>query len=257
MNDLRNHLDNIAGPAATPSLDQVEGDMLRGRRALRRRRVGQGVAASVLAAAAAVSVAAAMGGSPGVTTRTAKPGTATATSTTSGNTTPGSGSTTTAAAMQLVAYTGTQPNGFILDEVPDGWFIQSDDNFTLMLAPRRVQIPSPGVDPSKDPLYDTHSFVGKIGIMLESKDQHGPSRQGTTVTVGDKQGTLLKSLPAVRPGQPRQDPAGDTGWELWVKQPAGPYLIIQFWQGLGLSQAQMVELGGGVHVLKDAIQGAG
>jgi hypothetical protein len=246
MNDLRNQLNELAGAPTAPSLDQVEADVLRGRRALRRRRVGQGVAASVLAAAAAVSVFAAVSGSPGATARTATSAGSTATSTADST-----------GAVRLVAYTGTQPKGFILDEVPDGWFIQSDDNFSLLLAPKRVQNPSPGVDPSKDPIYDKQSFVGKIGITLESKDQHGPSRQGTTVTVGDKQGMLVKSLPGVRPGQPRQDPTGDTGWMLWVKQPAGPYLIIQFWQGLGLSQDQMVELGAGVHVLKDAMQGAG
>ncbi|MET0425959.1 MAG: hypothetical protein ABW046_18965, partial [Actinoplanes sp.] len=162
-----------------------------------------------------------------------------------------------APAARLVAYTGAQPKGFTIDKVPDGWFIQSDVNSNLLLAPKSVQNPKPGADPSTDPVYDTSSFVGKIAIMLESKDQSGPSRDGIAVKVGDQKGSLLKSLPAMVPGQPEGDPNGDTGWELWVQQPSGIYLIVQFWEGLGLSQDQMVELGAGVHVHEGAVQGVG
>jgi len=81
---------------------------------------------------------------------------------------------------------------------------------------------------------------------------------GTAVQVGDRKGTLLKSLPGETPDGPVPPaPGGDTGWEVWVKQPSGIYMIVQFWQGLGLSQDQMVELGAGVHVHKGAEQGHG
>lgn len=85
-----------------------------------------------------------------------------------------------------------------------------------------------------------------------ARGQSGPSRKGTEVTVGDRTGVLPKSLPAVVPGRPAADP---TGWQLWVQQPSGIWLIVQFWSWLGMSQDQMVELAAGSHVHKNAIQG--
>ena len=241
MMDLRDHLDQIAGSTPPPTAEQAGADVARGRRALRRRRAGQTAAGSafgVAALVAAFSIATAGTGA-------APHGPATA------------GSRPVVAAA-LVAYQGAQPKGFTIDKVPAGWFIQNDDNYSLLLAPQKAQSPGPDVDPSRDPLFDRDSFVGKIAIMLESKDQRGPSRDGTKVQVGDREGRLLKSLRGVTPDGPAPTaPGGDTGWELWVQQPSGASLIVQFWQGLGLTQDQMVELGAGVHVHADAEQGVG
>jgi hypothetical protein len=241
MMDLRNRLEEIAGPVPAPSAAEADADLARGRRALRRRRTGQSIAGAAFGVAALVAgfSFAGAGGDSGGPPTAGRPA-------------------VVAGSVQLVAYKGDQPKGFTIDKVPDGWFIQADDNYSLLLAPDKAENPGPGVDPSKAPVYDKNSFVDKIGIMLESKDQHGPSRDGIAVPVGDRAATLLKSLQGMTPDGPVPAAAGgDTGWELWVEQPSGVYLIVQFWQGLGLSQDQMVELGAGVHVHKDAEQSVG
>jgi hypothetical protein len=239
MMDLRNHLEEIAGPVVPIAAGQVEEDVLRGRRAARQRRSVQAVVGSAFGVAALVAVftvpSGGVGAGPHGPTAAAPPA--------------------AVAPLKLVAYQGAQPKGFTIDKVPAGWFVQSDDNYHLTLAPEKVKDAGPAVNPSADPLYDPATYVGKIGIFLESKYQSGPSRKGTEVTVGDRTGVLLKSLPAMVPGQPEADLAGDTGWGLWVEQPSGIWLIVQFWKGLGMSQDQMVELAAGVHVHKSALQG--
>jgi hypothetical protein len=227
MMDLRNHFDEIAGPI--PAETAVDDDILRGRSAMRRRRTSRTIAGSMFAAAA---IAAAVTAGSVLVTDTSPRG--------------------STSAVQLVAYEGAQPKGFTIDKVPAGWFVQTDDTGSLTLAPDAAKNPGPDVNPSESPLHDPRSFVGKIGIMLESKDQNGPWGEGIKVKVGDNDGTLLKSPTE---GSVRAD--GDTGWQLFVKQPSGPYLLLQFWEGLGLSQDQMVELAAGVHVHEDAVQGVG
>ncbi|MEU4238639.1 hypothetical protein [Actinoplanes sp. NPDC026619] len=245
MNDLRDHFREIAGPISTTTETQVEADLTRGRRALRRRRAVQTLTGSAFGAAAlAAAIAVATSGSTPAGTNTA--------------TAPGDQIVAGAASVKLVAYKGEQPEGFTVDKVPDGWFIQSSDLSSLVLAPEKAKHLGPNVNPSTEPLADGSSFVGKIAIMLESKDQHGPSRDGKKVKVGDQEGVLLKSLQGETPDGPAPTaPGGDTGWELWLKQPSGVYLIVQVWQGLGLTQDQIVELGAGIHVTTDAIQGVG
>ena len=238
MTDLRNHFEGIAGPNPPPSAEQVTADIARGRRALRRRRTVQTVAGSSFAVAALVAGFAVTAGG-----NDASPSAPVA----------GGDRPSSAAAVKLVAYQGEQPKGFTIDTVPEGYVIESGDDYSLVLAPKKPQ-KHEGISPSAI----AGSFIGKIAIMLESKDQSGPSREGITVQVGDPSGTLLKSLRGETPDGPAPTaPGGDTGWELWVKQPSGVYLIVQFWQGLGLSQDQMIEVGAGVHVEEGAKQGVG
>ena len=238
MMDLRNHLEERTGPPGPATVAQADADLARGRKALRRRRAAQTIAGSAFGVAALVA--------------------AFTVATTGTNAPPAADRPAVVSAAKLVAYKGAQPKGFTVDKVPDGWFIQSDENYSLVLAPDKARNPGPDVNPSTQPLFDKHSYVGKITIMLESKDQNGPSREGKAVKAGDKEGVLLKSLRGVTPDGPAPTAAGgDTGWELWLKQPSGVHLIVQYWQGLGLSEDQMVELGAGVHVHADAEQTVG
>ncbi|MEV4345292.1 hypothetical protein AB0J83_12520 [Actinoplanes sp. NPDC049596] len=245
MSDLRHHFERIAGPVQpTPTSAQTEADLARGRSALRRRRTVQTIAGSAFGVAALVAAfAVATSGGPG------EAGAPTAAESPAVERSAGA---RPAPAVELVAYKGEQPKGFTVDKVPAGWFIQNDDNYSLVFAPDKAKNPGPDVNPSADPLYDPNSFMDKIVVMLESKDQSGPSRKGKTVKVGDQEGLLLKSLNGETPA-----PDSDTGWELWVKQPSGIYMIVQVWEGLGLSESQIVELGAGVHVHEGAQQGVG
>ncbi|GAA0808912.1 hypothetical protein [Spirilliplanes yamanashiensis] len=224
MTNLREHLDLIAGPAAEPSAADVDADIARGRRALRRRRVGQTLAGSAFAVAAAVaalSVAAAGG--------TVTP--------------PGDRPSVTARGeLRLVAYQGEQPKGFTVDTVPEGWFIQGDEDFNLVLAPVRAQNPGPDVDPSKAPIFDPRDYSDKIAIFLANREIERPNG-GTPVTVGAKKGVLTST--------------GGSSRTLWVEHSARAYLVVQFWQDFGLSEDQMVELGAGVHVHPEAERYAG
>ena len=232
--DLHDHLEQIAGPVPAPTAAQADADVARGRRALLRRRAGQTAAGSAFGIAALVAAFSVATSNTGAGPHDPAAGT----------------SQSTVVAAQLVAYKGAQPKGFTIDKVPAGFYLQSSDNDSLLLAPK-------GLAPEPSDAGAT-VFVGKIAIMLESKDQHGPGRDGTKVKVGDHDGVLLKSLPAQNPDGTASAPAdGDTGYDLWVAQPSGVYLIIQFWEGLGLSRNQMVELGAGVHVHADAQQGVG
>jgi hypothetical protein len=224
--DLRDQLASIAGPAVAPTAADADADLARGRRALRRRRTVQTLGGSAFATAAVVAAfvfATGLG--------TGAPGPAATDSGTAVSTT------------QLVSYKGKQPKGFVLDKIPDGWFVQADDPGSIVLAPSRIRN-QPSVDPSTDPLYDPNSFEGKIAVMLQSRDQGAPPA-GTTVKVGDRDGVLAKSLD------------NNSGRTLWVEQPSGVYLQIQFWADIGLSHEQMVDFGAGVHVTKAAKQGAG
>jgi hypothetical protein len=247
--DLHRYLEEIAGPDAAVTASQVDQDISRGRHALHRRRVVRAAAGSALAAAALaaiISVSALTGGaaSSGPVAR-GRPGTATSTGT-----------------IRLVAYTGEQPKGFTIDRVPDGWFIQADDNYTLAIAPDSARNPGPGADPSKAPVYDPRNATGKIAISLESKDAHGP-QGGTDIKVGDLDGVLIKyvrgtdTLPGGKEVPEPERADGDYGATVWVKEPSGIHLVVQFWEGLGFSEQQMTELTAGVHVHKDAQQGVG
>lgn len=238
MNDLRDRLGQFIGETQPPTAAQIDADVLRGRKAQQRRRAVQAGAGSVFVVAAVVAAFAFTG-------------------TGSSPARPEAGAATQVS-VDLVAYKGEQPKGFTIDTVPAGWFIQSDEVVSLTLAPISAKNPGPEVDPSKSPVYDPASFVGKIGIVLESKDQHGPRKGGTAIKAAGQDGTLLKSLRGVTPDGPMPTAAGgDTGWEIWIKQPSGIYLIVQFWQGLGLTQDQMVEIAAGVHVEKAAQQVGG
>jgi hypothetical protein len=241
MMDLRQHLQDLTVSPAPPTEAQVGADLARGRSALRRRRTAQTLGGSAFGVAALVAAFtfASTGSGAGVPNR------------------PATARPAITKVAQLVTYRGAQPKGFTIDKVPAGYFVQSDETHSLVLAPDRAQNPGPDVDPSADPVHDRSSLVEKIGIFYEARGQSGPEREGIGVQVGDRKGTLVKSLPGHGPDGPSPtSDDGDTGWELWVKQPNGLHLIVQFWAGLGLSRDQMVEVAAGVRVLK-AVQQVG
>jgi hypothetical protein len=229
MNDLRSRLEEMAGPLTTPSVAQVRGDLARGRRALRRRRAGQFVAGAAVAVAAGTT-AFALGTS----------------GTTPARVNPPAAQGVTQGVTQLVAYHGTQPEGYTLDKVPEGWEVQGVDEYALTLAPKGAK--------DRDP----NSYVGKIAIMLQSEDDRTVPT-GTAVQVGGQPGVLVEEhhqRDPKRPVSPSAAPAGGATM-LYVKQPSGAYLIVQVWDGLGWGPKEIVAFAAGVHVHADAKRGHG
>ena len=218
MMDLHDRLSTLAGWTGVTSAEQADADVVRGRRALRRRRLFRSAGASafaVAALAAAVTYGASTGnGSPADTV------------TATGTSAPAT------VATQLVAYQGEQPKGFTIDKVPAGWEMQGVNQAVLTIAPKGLADKNPD------------SFVGKIAIMLQSADDHS-TPTGTSIQIGGKPGVI--NTP--------EDP-GNTK-NLWVKEPNGIWLQVQIWDASGWSNAAIVEFGAGIHVLPGAVQGRG
>ncbi|WP_229075273.1 hypothetical protein [Actinoplanes sp. DH11] len=229
MTNLYDGLERIAGPGTAPTPDQIEADMARGRRALRRRRSFQaGGASAFVVAAAAAAVAFATTGTPANDTPLAAP---------PGVTAPAS------IATKLVAYQGEQPDAFEIDRVPEGWVLQNSDQGGLVLAPE-----GPLADPSTGPdgaaNSDPHSFVGKIAVMLQ-EDGAPAELGGKKVEVGGNSGVLTKM---------RDQTDGST---LFLRVPDRGHLVIQVWDGLGWGEQQVLEFAAGIHVNENATKSVG
>jgi hypothetical protein len=148
----------LSDSTAYASAAVADADVLRGHRALARRKIKQRAGRSVLLGAvvlAGVGVVQLQSGGSSAPTPTQQAASGTA----------------------LVAYTGTQPAGFTIDAVPAGWTIQHVDKLALTLA----QKDTTDLDPS--------SFAGKLVVMLKSRDVPMPTA-GTRVSVGSTQGII-------------------------------------------------------------------
>jgi hypothetical protein len=246
MMDLRDGLEQIAGRPSAPNSAELMADLDRGRSALRKRRTVQAAGGSLFAVAAAVAAISLSG-------TVTLPGAG-------GSDAPAA--TAQASRINLVAYKGAQPKGFTIDKVPDGWFVQGLNEYELVIAPDKAKNPGPNVDPSKSPVHDPRNYTDKIAVFLESKDNPHPA-EGKPIKVGDRDGFLRKSergMDTMPNGQMTAEPVrpdGDYGASIHVKQPNGAYLTVQFWEGLGFSEQQMIELAAGVHADKNAKGGVG
>jgi hypothetical protein len=226
MSDIEQLLRQTARSCeVTPSPDVVEADILRGRAAWRRRRRRRAVWSSVgstVAAAVVVGTAIVVGGVGGSDGAGESPAAGPEAAPAQG---PKSG-------VSLVAYDGEQPNGFTVDLVPDGWYIQPPDHpqYSLTIAPE-------GDTTSPD------AFTGKLVVMLQSKSV-GPGlpEAGDPVEVNG------------RPGMVRDSGSADT---LTYDYGNGVYVDVQAWHNLGWTDEQMVSFAEGVTVTPDALAGIG
>ena len=208
-------------------------DLARGRRLLRRRRQRlaglAGVTAAVLcgilvplslngsAPAASHPVAAASSPVSSHPKATAAPTHATT-------------SQTQAHAIKLVAWKGTQPPGYEVAWMPKGWVVQGSTPFALTIAP-------PG-DKDKSP----DSFLGKLVVMLQSRDATAPPANWANQPVNGREGKF--------------DVQGDTQI-LTFKNASGQWVVIQAPVSLGWDSAELAKFAGGVQVLAAAQQGRG
>ncbi|WP_328467255.1 hypothetical protein OHA21_48505 [Actinoplanes sp. NBC_00393] len=230
MMNLYDGLERIAGSGATstPSPAQIEADLARGRRALRRRRLVQAGGTSAFAVAAVAAAVAFATAGPASTAPLAEAPAITAPA---------------AVATKLVAYQGEQPDAFEIDRVPEGWVLQSSDEGGLVLAPE-----GPLADPSSGPAdtanSDPRSFVGKIAVMLQ--DASAPAELGgKQVEVAGNPGVLTKMLDQT------------DGSTLFLQVPDRGHLVIQVWDGLGWGEQQVLEFAAGIHVNENATKSVG
>ncbi|WP_183100295.1 hypothetical protein [Nocardioides pelophilus] len=219
MNDLLDRLARLDATGTTPPDSVVSGDLTRAHAALgRRRRTRAAVAGAglTLGVGAALGVVVAVNAGDDAAPPSAGP--------TSSDSVPEQ-----RGGVALVAYTGAQPEGFLLSKVPEGYDVQGSDAFVLTLA-------KPG--------DDTHplNFEGKVVIMLESQDAAQQLGDGRDVTVGGEPGRLQGA-----PGETRA-----------LRYFQGEHLVlIQVWEGIDLTDDQIVELAEATTATGDVQAGVG
>jgi hypothetical protein len=225
MNDLKDLLELALsdghGPDPAQRADPA-GDLGRGHSLLRRRRLaGLAGAATVVVIAAVVPLAVhAAGRGPA-----SPPGEATRAVGSAGPATTHPGATEIA----LIAYEGPQPPGYQVAEVPSGWVVQGGNAYALVLAPKE----------DKDTSID--SFVGKLVVMLQSRDAGAPTAGSSQPVAG-------------RPG--RFDVQGNTQI-LTYQDAAHGWVVIQAPTSLGWDSARLAQFAAGVQVLSNAQRGRG
>jgi len=227
--------------AVTPrpaGADVVAADVARGHHALsrqrRRRFAGLGAAAAVVAAVA-VTVAS----QPAQLGRSAPSATGRSTA------------TAQAPKIQLAAYTGAQPVGFIVSTVPAGWRVYSSDDYSFVVAPPGATTTPPSAVPAGGQaqakaghqVSQGVSFVGKIAVMLQGMSELPSGSQPTQVTINGKTGQLGFA----------EGGTGKTRYE-WLIFPdaAGHKILVQVPASLGLTQAQVVSFAQGITVTRAA-----
>ncbi len=227
MNDVKDLLELALSDGHAPDPGQRSdpaADLARGRRMLRRRRrrlVGlAGVTAAVLGGAL---VPLALHGSAGSAGRASAPPAVARASTAPAS--PGQPHT-----VALVTWEGTQPPGYRVSEMPKGWVVQGSDPYALVIAPAH--------DPSKSP----DSYVGKLVVMLQSRDASSPPTQGIPRPVNGRPGMF--------------DVQGDTQI-LTFQIAGGQWVVIQAPVSLGWDSAELAKFASGVQVLVTAQQGRG
>jgi hypothetical protein len=226
MIDIERLLDQTARSAeATPSPEVVEADVRRARSALlqrRRRRAVWTSVASTVAVAAVIGAAVVIGADRDAGTPTAQP-----------NATQSQGQAPADDGVDLVTYNGEQPSGFIVNLVPEGWYIQKPDHGAYSLA-----IARDGDTSSPD------AFVGKLVVGLLSSDASVPTH-GEPVDINGREGVISPSDGGVTTLTfPYQD---------------GRYVQIQAWSmaDLGWSNDQLVRFAEGITVTASAQAGVG
>jgi hypothetical protein len=132
--------------------------------------------------------------------------------------------------IKLVAWVGTQPPGYRVSWMPKGWVVQGSTPYALVMAPPDAKDKNPD------------SFVGKLVVMLQSRDASAPPADWASQPVNGQPGKF--------------DVQGDT--QILTFQIAdGQWVVIQAPVSLGWDSAELAKFAGGVQVLAAAQQGRG
>ena len=227
MNDhseLKTMLNQAAGSARPTTDADLTGDLTRGQSALRRRRF---TLATNGALALAVIGGLVVAGTSGAFDSDSK---SSDTSAVAPSVPTVDNTKDISSAIQFVAYTGSQPEGFTVATVPDGWRVQGANEYVLLITPPT------GTSKSLD------DFVGKLAVMLESQDASGPY-EGKQIAVGDATGVIS------RPG----DGYGQLHWT----DAKGHNLVVQWPDDKQWTDQQVADFAAGVTVTSDAKAGRG
>ena len=232
MNDLKDLLElalsDVPGRAAR--VDPAA-DLARGRRLLRRRRQQQAGLAGVTAAVlCGVLVPLALQGS--APSHHPAPAAVASSRPQPAQSQPGQTTAPTQQPQQikLVAWVGTQPPGYQVAWMPKGWVVQGSTPYALVMAPPNDKDKSPD------------SFIGKLVVMLQSRDATAPPADWANQPVNGREGKF--------------DVQGDTQI-LTFKNASGQWVVIQAPMSLGWDSAELAKFAGGVQVLAAAQQGRG
>jgi len=224
MNDVKDTLAAALDRGPDPGQPvNPAGDLTRGRRLLRRRRLavlagtagGAGAAAGIVAAVLTLGPAGRAAPHPAPLAGSHAPASPAAHK--------------PRQAFKLVAYQGPQAPGYQVAEVPSGWKVQGGNQYVLTIAPRF------GANGNVD------VFVGKIVVMLKSQDEPVPTGQ-PNLTVAGRPGFLNRQ--------------GDT-WILLFQDKSGQWVDIQIPAKLGWHRAQFAKFAAGVQDLGNAQPGRG
>jgi hypothetical protein len=223
MNDLKDLLELALTGSHDPGPDQTvdpAGDLARGRSLLRRRRlmVLAGATAAVAAVALLPLAMNAAGGSPAHSPQ-APPA----------SSMPPATSTSPSHPIALVAYEGQQPPGYEVAEMPAGWVVQGSGPYALVIAP------------ADDKDTNPDAFIGKLVVMLQSRDAPVPTG-GTSLPVNGRPGILQVS---------------DNTQSLTFQGAGGRWIVVQAPTSLGWDGPQLARFAAGVQVLVNAQPGRG
>lgn len=248
MNEMKMLLDS-AVPTENEPVDPAA-DLSRGRRRQHKRQMTRAWtgAAGLAVVAAATGIVVTTG-----PTEPAPPRAATAPAGTLSATT-GSTPRGQLPAIELVAYTGKQVPGYAVKSVPEGWEIQGGSNTVLTIAPKGFKN------------KDVNEWVGKIAVMLESKDAAADERPITEedlkawgmegsdlarttskVTVNGNDGSISR--------QTKVDPTSTVN--VSFPDAKGHHVVAQGPASLGWTDAEWAKFAEGVTVLRNAEQGVG
>ncbi|MEP6481791.1 MAG: hypothetical protein ABJA94_07275 [Rhodoglobus sp.] len=140
----------------------------------------------------------------------------------------GTHSVTVEPAMQLVSYTGVQPDGYHLDKVPAGFAVATSNKNNLVLAPTGQ---AAGSTPN-----GTAGYIGSIVI----------SQQGSFTYDKDKRDVTINGKPALIALADGDDAVTE------VQFVTGDHTVnIQIWDNIKLTDPQIVDFAQGITVIGD------
>ncbi|WP_327129736.1 hypothetical protein [Streptomyces sp. NBC_01727] len=222
MNDTTDFPDALralreSGGQVPVSADAVAADLARGHRALigKRRRIGAAGFVALGVVAATMAVAAGPFGGSHSSTGTQYAAQPSASSR--------SGSSK---ALQLTAYTGTQPAGFKVESIPAGWNVSSSNAYEFLVVP-------PGTPNYPQPYRDG------IAVGLQGESRFPADSPITKVIIHGRDGKLGFA-------------GGRTSKWLIFPEATGKSVLVQVPTKLGLTDDQITRFAQGISVTKDA-----